>query len=123
MLPYDPTKRYFGPQGSDLCYLIPEAPLGIPQLKPVFNKAAYSHDVGYSGLRRTGWLAWILDAIERRNIDKKFKSDILKGVTQYFVEGLIDDDEADEAEDFADLAHLAVRLGGWTFFRTDERLI
>ncbi len=121
--PYDPKKRYFGPQGSPLCRFIPESPIGIPQLQPVFNIAAYNHDAGYEGCRRSGWFSYILDAMERREIDRKFKRDIMEGITKYFIESRINDDEADTAEEYAELAYNAVRLGGWSFFRTDEKVV
>jgi len=54
MEPYDPDKRYFGPQGSRLCSIIPEYPIGIPQAQPLFNYAGYSpirYKVYYQRLR------------------------------------------------------------------------
>lgn len=117
MGPYDPTKRYFGPQGSQLCKVIPEYPIGIPTLKSVFNKAAYHHDVGYTGERRSGFWGKILDAIERRKIDKKFKEDMIAGIAYQESKRIISEEQADDAIDYAELAYSAVRLGGWTFFR------
>jgi len=119
MLPYDPKQRYFGPQGSDLCYLIPPAPPGVPQLAGVFNKAAYTHDVGYSGKPCPWWKQWFI----RRAIDKKFLEDLHQGIITAYTMGELSEFQADIAEAYAEAAYKAVRLGGWSFFRKEsERL-
>lgn len=119
---YDPTKRYFGPQGSQLCKFIPEYPLGLPTLRSAFNKAAFHHDVGYTGEKRSGFFGGILDAIERRKLDKQFKQAMYSGIAYQLSKNLINEEEADRAADYADLAYSAVRLGGWTFFRTSTSM-
>jgi len=120
MEPYDPNKRYFGPQGSPICKLIPEAPPTVPQLEPVFNRAAYTHDVGYSGTKERGFLGWIKNYIERKNIDQKFIDDMTLGIMQYLAEEKITEDEADISLLYAELAYKAVRKLGWTFYRKGE---
>lgn len=116
-MPYDPNIRYFGPQGSKLCAIIPEYPKGIPQARNIFNIPAYSHDKGYEGERRKGFFGWIKDAIERRKIDKEFLSSMLDGISSACDRGILSPEEADECDDYAYLAYDAVRIGGWAFFR------
>ena len=120
MEPYDPDKRYFGPQGSPLCKLIPEAPPTVPQLEPVFNRAAYNHDVGYSGKRKSGILGYIKDFFERKRIDEKFLDDMELGIMQYLAEDKITEEQADIALLYAKIAYKAVRKLGWTFYRKGE---
>lgn len=120
MEPYDPDKRYFGPQGSPLCKLIPEAPPTVPQLESVFNRAAYSHDGGYEGNRRSGLRGLIKDYFERRRIDKKFLDDMELGIMQYLSEGKITEEQTDIALLYANVAYKAVRKLGWTFYRKGE---
>jgi len=117
MEPYDPDKRYFGPQGSPLCRLIPEAPPTVPQLEPVFNRAAYNHDVGYSGKRKKGILG---EYFERKRIDEKFLYDMELGIMQYLAEDKITEEEADISILYASIAYKAVRKLGWTFYRKGE---
>ena len=120
MKPYDPNKRYFGPQGSWLCKLIPEYPKGIPQARPIFNFAGYNHDGGYEGNGRSGFWGWIYDAIERRNIDKALLNDLLEGIISYEEQGILSEEEADECAEYAYVAYEAIRAGGGFFFRQDK---
>jgi len=117
MEPYDPNKRYFGPQGSKLCAIIPEYPLGIPQAQPIFNRGGYVHDRGYEGERRGGFFGWWWDACERRKIDKQLLTDLLTGIDHACERGELSVAEADRCDTYAHLAYDAIRVGGWVFFR------
>lgn len=119
MKPYDPDKRYFGPQGSKLCAIIPEYPRGIPQIQQVFNKAGYNHDGGYEGEKRKGFWGWFKDARDRYRIDKKLLADLLSGIDYACERGMITGPEADECDAYAHQAYIAIRAGGWMYFRTD----
>jgi len=120
MEPYDPNKRYFGPQGSWLCKLIPEYPAGIPHAQPIFNEAGYHHDVGYEGEERKGFFGWILDAMERRKIDIKLFNDLLDGINTYEEQGILSEEEADTCEAYAKVSYEAIRAGGGFFFRKNK---
>lgn len=117
---YDPNKRYFGPQGSQLCKIIPPSPPGMDQLIPVYNKPAYNHDVGYTGKRRSGFFGKLKDAWERWGIDKDFLIEMVDGIQDAFHEGEITESEFKVAMAYARLAYKAVRAAGWTFFRTGD---
>ena len=115
---YDKSKRYFGPQGSPLNALIPEAPPSVPILKEVFNHAAYDHDDGYEGeLCKIPWIGWIVNYVIRRAIDKKFLKAMDDGILSYGDEGLITKEQEKIALKYAMVAYKAVRLAGWTFYR------
>lgn len=120
MEPYDPNKRYFGPQGSKLCAIIPEYPKGIPQARPVFNYAGYLHDGGYTGERRSGFMGWLWDAKDRYQIDKEMLANIKKGTKRLQKVGGITKEEAEECIGYGKLAYGAIRLGGWNFFRVSD---
>ena len=117
---YDPNKRYFGPQGSQLCKVIPEYPPTVPQLKGVFNRSGYNHDKGFTGKRRKGFFGWLKDAWERWGIDDRFLEDMQLGIEAALMSGEITEDQAEIAHAYAKLAHKSVRAAGWTFFRTGE---
>jgi len=118
MGPYDPQLRYFGPDGSVLCKLIPTHPPDIPQLEDVFNRSAYHHDVGYAGTK-TWWNFWF-NQRSRHKVDVAFLDNMLAGIDQYLFEDKINREEADEAIDFAYIAYNVVRASGWVFYKTDE---
>ena len=118
MKPYDKTKRYFGPQGSPLNRLIPEAPPTVPILKEVFNKAGYNHDSGYEGEKSTvPFLGKIANYFARKAIDVEFLREMDDGILSYAEQGLITPEQEAISLKYAMLAYKAVRLGGWTFYR------
>jgi hypothetical protein len=118
MGPYDSTKRYFGPDGSALCKLIPTHPPDIPQLEDVFNRSGYHHDGGYEGTK-SWWRVWY-NKQSRHKVDVAFLDNMLAGIDQYLFEDKINREEADEAIDFAYTAYTLVRAGGWAFYKTSE---
>lgn len=120
MEPYDQTKRYFGPQGSWLCKLIPEFPAGIPQAQPIFNRGGYTHDRGYEGNKTGGFWGWLRDAMDRRKVDRQLLTDLLVGIAHAEDQGILSESEADRCDDYAHLAYDAIRAGGWMFFRKKE---
>lgn len=117
MEPYNPDKRYFGPQGSRLCAIIPEYPRGVPQVRYIFNMAGYNHDGGYEGERRKGFFGWLRDVHERYTVDKKLLEDLLNGIDGACERGIITPAEADDCDNYAHQAYIAIRAGGWVYFR------
>jgi hypothetical protein len=120
MEPYDPKKRYFGPQGSPLNKLIPQAPPTMPILQPVFNKAAYNHDCAYEGKKEKGILGKIINILNRRKADIAFKDQMLAGINQAYYDDVISEEQKDFADKYAKTAYAAVRLGGWAFYKTSK---
>lgn len=117
MKPYDPSKRYFGPQDHWLCDFIPEFPPNMPVLRLKFNKPAYNHDAGYEGEKRSGFMGRIKDAWERWAIDKRFLFELNTGIEEAFNDHQITCKQMQEATAYAKAAYLAVRAVGWSFFR------
>ncbi len=117
---YDPNKRYFGPQGSRLCNIIPAYPPGVLPCKAIFNKAGYNHDGGYNGKRRSGFFGRILDAYDRWRIDQELLTELQDGIKALYDEGMISFEQAKASHAYANLAYNAIRAGGWLYFRTGE---
>lgn len=120
MEPYDPDKQYFGPEGNFLSEIIPKNPPGIPQLRSVFNLAAYNHDRGYEGKRRSGWLR-LLDIIDRYHIDRAFYQDMADGIDRAYEKEKITFEQFEYAMKYAKISYTAVRGLGWIFFRSSDK--
>jgi hypothetical protein len=120
MEPYDPNKRYFGPQGSPLNKLIPQAPPTMPILQPVFNKAAYEHDCDYEGEKKKGIFGKLQNILDRRNADIKFRDKMLQGIYIAADKGTISPEQEVFAIKYAKAAYIAVRAGGWAFYKTNK---
>jgi hypothetical protein len=120
MQPYDKDKRYFGPQGSPLNKLIPQAPPTMPILQPVFNRAAYDHDGAYEGEKKKGILGKIINFLERRKADIAFRDKMIEGIHLAGVKGTISVEQEVFAKKYAKTAYAAVRLGGWVFYKTEK---
>jgi hypothetical protein len=118
MEPFNPDKRYLGPQGHWLTDLIPPNPPTLPQLYDLWNEAAYNHDVGYDGQRRKGLFGFIKDVFERKRIDEAFHDELIDAC--YGIEHFITEEQLEAALDYADLIYWAVRGGGWKFYRTGK---
>jgi len=116
---YDPDIRYFGPQGeSKMNQFIPAFPPGCEIVKDAYNRAGWLHDGGYDGCRRTGVWGWIKDLLERRSIDLDFRDYMLNAN-----ESIRNSDDRKTADLFAEAAFIAVRAGGWKYFRTGEKAV
>ena len=115
---YDPNKIYLGPNGHWSKDYIPKTPIGIPQVHPYWNKAAYDHDCDYEGEKETGFFGWIKNFLNRKRIDDKFHDDLCNGVDK--IAHTLTKDEIQRAYDYADLVHQSVRTFGWTFYRVGE---
>ena len=72
-IPYEPAKRYFGPQGHWLCKYIPAYPPGIKELEEDFNKAAFKHGVDYSGKPSSKWWQRIFHWFLKSNPDQDYR--------------------------------------------------
>jgi len=117
---YNKDKRYFGPQGSWLCKVIPEFPPGIPKAQPIFNRGGYVHDRGYEGTKTKGFWGWLKGAIDRRRVDQQLLSDLLNGIQHACERGILSEEEANRCDDYAHLSYTAIRGAGWAFFRTTK---
>ena len=115
MKAFNPQKRYLGPEGHWLTPIIPPNPPSVPQLYLYWNRAAYNHDVGYAGKRKTGLFGWISNMISRKKIDDKFHDQLYAGIRD--IEKSLSDQELQEAMIYADIVYKAVRVGGWSFYR------
>ena len=118
MEPYDPQKRYLGPQGHWLSDLIPEVPPSCELVRPYWNKAAYNHDKGYEGDKELGIWGVIKNYFKRRKIDVTFYEDLLAGVES--VKEHLNESQYELAKAYANIVFTAVRSGGWSFYRISE---
>ena len=79
MNPYDPNKRYLGPQGHWLNKVIPEYPLGAPaELKELWNQAAYRHDEDFEGDEFVGFWGWVKKYNNRKEVRREIEKANLK---------------------------------------------
>lgn len=120
MEPYDSKKNYFGAEGTLMCEILGEILDFAPDIRPGINAAAYNHDVGYSGSKKTGWIDRIKNFFERKRIDKQFYTDMEEAIIAAELLCKLTQKEADLAISLADISYKAVRAGGWTFYRTGE---
>ncbi len=127
MKSYDPDKDYLGPEGNRLSEYIPKYPLGMPNLKPYINKAAYNHDVGYEGVTFSSILSWsnpfakiralFKDRRTRGKIDKAFGDAIHAGILIEWDLGNLTEDQVKYAQFYAEACYTAVDTFGWAFYR------
>jgi len=127
MKPYDPNKDYLGPEGNRLSKYIPKYPLGMPNLRPYINTAAYNHDVGYEGETFSSKVSWFnpfskLNALRkdrrtRGRIDKTFGDEIYTGILIEYDLGNLTEDQVKYAQFYAEACYKAVDTFGWAFYR------
>lgn len=128
MTAYDPEKVYLGPNGHWSKKFIPKTPLGIPQVHPYWNKAAYNHDTGYEGETYSSRASWWnpfakiaairKDRKYRKQIDDNFLEALLVGIDK--VKHTLTQDQIERAEEYADVVYESVRALGWSFYRTGK---
>ena len=123
MKPYNPHKRYLGPENKPYLnkFIFPFPP-GIPELKDSWNQAAYGHDSGYEGDIYAGWLGWIKKWLNRKQaeknraeVDDKFYRELCKGIIR--IKGQITRDQEEEAYAYAKVVYIAVQKAGWSFYK------
>lgn len=125
MEPYDFKKNYFGAEGTLMCEILGNILDFAPAIREGINRAAYNHDVGYSGTKKTNWIARIKNFFERKRLDKQFYNDMEEAIMVAELLSKITQRQADLAIELADIAFKAVRVAGFTFFRTggtDEKV-
>lgn len=120
MKPYDSKKNYFGAEGTLLCKLLGSVLEFAPAIRNGINVAAYNHDVGYTGSKKTGWIDRIKNYFERKRLDKQFFTDMEETIIAAESLQKISQKEADLAITLADISYSAVRAGGWSFFRVGD---
>ena len=118
MEPYNPHKRYLGPQEHWLTKLIPEVPPNCEVLQPYWNKAAYNHDKGYEGKKEKGIWGAIKNFFTRRKVDVTFYEELLAGIEK--VKNRLSDSQYEMAKTYANIVFTAVRSGGWNFYRVSK---
>jgi len=119
---YDPTVDYFGPQGHWLSDFIPKIPPSLRDCSDLIqeavrrgvNHAAWKHDVDYGQRKEVGLLGKVVNAFKRRAADLRFLRNMEGAILA--VDGLISDDEIDDAIDYAETAYRAVRIFGVAFY-------
>lgn len=116
---YDPSVRYFGPQGCWLTGLISSYPPGVEveEVKELFNEQAFRHDVDYTGVRRKWWSGRLIDAFERSRADKAFYFRLEQGLWRLLQFETITQKQYDKAMNYVDLAYKLIRAGGWIFYK------
>lgn len=126
---YDPSKDYFGPNGSWLSRFIPDypptlddAPGNVRELiKESFNRdAAFPHDVDYTGKKASGLWGRIKDALERRKADKRFHCSMIRSIMLY--SDFLTREQIEECLYFSDAAYRVVRGLGWIFYKKSDTL-
>jgi hypothetical protein len=118
MLPYDPRVNYFGAENTKLADILGEILKLMPALRDGWNYAAYNHDKAYSGKKKTGFFARIINFYKRKAADRNFRAALEEAVTIAEVERKISYHRADRAMTLAKYSYKAVRALGWKFYRT-----
>ena len=122
MKPYDPKKRYLGPQGHWLTKVIPEFPPGCEVVQPYWNEAAYNHDTDYEGEDYKGFWGWVKKWLNREQVeearklsDDKFYFALVRGIKA--VKSELKQEQRLIAEKYANIVYQSVRKGGWAFYK------
>jgi hypothetical protein len=110
---YDPKKNYFGAEGTKLADIFGEILKFMPALKKGWNRAAYYHDLDYTGTRRSGFWGRIQDFFERRRSDTTFYDRLVETIITAEALDRLTEKEGDRAMKLAKAAYLAVRVAGW----------
>ena len=124
MKPYDPNKRYLGPQGSQLNKYIPETPPNAPsKLKELWNEAAYYHDCDFEGDDYAGFWGWLKKWTNKEQVKKeildannRFSQKLILAVER--TKDQMSMNERMIAYSYAKIVHEAVDRFGWAFYKT-----
>ena len=118
---YDPAKRYFGAQDHWSTKFFPPFPPGVVCLAELWNTGGFRHDVEYMGTKGTGWMNRIVNWYKRKRADDELLAYLMSGVEQYWDNRILTKGEYELAKKYATLAHEAIRLIGWKFYKTGEQ--
>lgn len=127
MEPYNPNKRYLGPQNHWLNKYIPEHPKNAPErMMDDWNEAAYEHDVDFDGDDYAGWFGWIKKWINRKKVreeiskaNQKFRDKLILSVERH--KHLMTVDTRVRSFAYANIVYQAVEGFGWAFYKVGER--
>lgn len=127
---YDPSKKYFGPQGNWLSKIIPTYPPGLKCLEDDWNYCAWKHDKAYSGKPKNGLFLRIffyltksehgIDYQERRESDLAFYNGLIASVDKAFIKEEIDLMQRRIAEAYAVVVYESIRTGGVLFYKKEK---
>jgi len=128
MKPYDPNRRYLGPENKPyLNKFIFAFPPNVPQLEEPWNQAAYDHDCGYEGEEFAGWMGWLKKLwyrsevqFERSLVDDEFYDALCKPIMKLKREFKITPQQELEAYAYAKIVHKAVERLGFAFYKTGK---
>jgi len=126
MKPFDPNKKYLGPEGHWLSEFIPPHPPSVPELYDLWNRASYNHDKGYEGEEYSGWFGWIkkffnrIEAeTERSYVDEQFETELIRAIELLKKE--LTREQVEIAYAYTAIVYKAVRKFGWSFYKTGAK--
>lgn len=118
---YNPKVRYFGPQGSWLCKIIPAYPPGLKGLEDRWNYIAFIHDVDYSTNKKISWftrLLWlVIGNSGKDDADSRFYSGMCAEINKSIIADEISVISREYAYEYAMLSYEAVRKSGALFYK------
>lgn len=118
MLPYDSRRNYFGAENTRLAEIFGNVLELLPAIRDGWNYAAYNHDDAYSGKKKTGFFAPIINFCHRRSADNIFRRDLEDAVYFAANDAPLSQYQIKRALQLANISHKAVRALGWKFYKT-----